>query len=81
MFVIMFFYCSYLEGFANSAQYLDAIFRRMPRKSMVAISTADDPSLYCKTPEVAQRLYGGMIGKTLYYKELGARLILSAVAR
>ncbi|XP_059483516.1 TRMT1-like protein isoform X2 [Neocloeon triangulifer] len=76
-----FFNFIYLEGFANSAQYLDGIFRRMPRKGLVAISTVDDPALSCKTPEVAQRLYGGLTGKTLYYKELGARLILSAVAR
>jgi hypothetical protein len=48
---------------------------------MVAISTVDDPALYCKTPEVAHRLYGGLLGKTLYYKELAARLILAAVAR
>jgi tRNA G26 N,N-dimethylase Trm1 len=53
----------------------------MPRRSMIAISTVDDPSLYNKTPEVAQRLYGGILGKTKYYKELGARLILAAVAR
>lgn len=71
----------YLEAFANCAQYLDGIFRRMPRRSMIAISTVDDSSMYGKTPEVAQRLYGGMLGKTMYYKELGARLILAAVAR
>jgi tRNA G26 N,N-dimethylase Trm1 len=48
---------------------------------MIAISTIDDPSLYSKTPEVSQRLYGGMLGKAMYYKELGARLMLAAVAR
>jgi tRNA G26 N,N-dimethylase Trm1 len=70
-----------LEAFANCSQYLDGIFRRMPRRSMIAISTVDDPALYNKIPEVAQRLYGGILGKTKYYKELGARLILAAVAR
>ncbi|XP_065346161.1 TRMT1-like protein [Cloeon dipterum] len=76
-----FFNFVYLEGFANSSQYLDNIFKRIPRRGMVAISTVDDPAIYCKSPEVAQRHYGGLIGKTLYYKELAARLIVAAAAR
>ncbi|KAF4525410.1 hypothetical protein B566_EDAN004153, partial [Ephemera danica] len=70
-----------LESFANSSAYLDSALVCLPRGGVLVLSTTDDPALYCKVPEVALRKYGGRLGKTKYYREMAARLVVASIAR
>ncbi|XP_056403836.1 TRMT1-like protein [Hyla sarda] len=71
----------HLDPFGTSVNYLDAAFRNVRNLGIVSITSTDTSSLYAKTVHVAKRHYGCNIIRTEYYRELAARVILSAVAR
>ncbi|XP_040292302.1 TRMT1-like protein [Bufo bufo] len=71
----------HLDPFGTSVNYLDAAFRNVRNLGIVSVTSTDTSSLYAKTVHVAKRHYGCNIIRTEYYKELAARVVLSAVAR
>ncbi|XP_076034227.1 tRNA methyltransferase 1 isoform X2 [Oratosquilla oratoria] len=71
----------FLDCYGSSVQYLDAVFRNVPKNGVVAITSTDDAALYGKASDVTLRNYGGHIIKTFFAKELAARLILASVVR
>lgn len=71
----------HLDPFGTSVNYLDAAFRNVRNLGIVSITSTDTGSLYAKTVHVAKRHYGCNIIRTEYYRELAARVVLSAVAR
>ncbi|XP_071967882.1 TRMT1-like protein isoform X3 [Engystomops pustulosus] len=71
----------HLDPFGTSVNYLDAAFRNIRNLGIVSVTSTDTSSLYAKTVHVAKRHYGCNIIRTEYYRELAARVVLSAVAR
>ncbi|XP_075702940.1 tRNA (guanine(27)-N(2))-dimethyltransferase [Rhinoderma darwinii] len=71
----------HLDPFGTSVNYLDAAFRNVRNLGIVSVTSTDTSSLYAKTVHVAKRHYGCNIIRTEYYKELAARVVLSAIAR
>ncbi|XP_073539710.1 TRMT1-like protein isoform X2 [Phyllobates terribilis] len=71
----------HLDPFGTSVNYLDAAFRNVRNMGIVSITSTDTSSLYAKQTHVAKRHYGCNIIRTEYYRELAARVVLSAVAR
>ncbi|XP_066443797.1 TRMT1-like protein isoform X2 [Eleutherodactylus coqui] len=71
----------HLDPFGTSVNYLDAAFRNVRNLGIVSVTSTDTSSLYAKTVHVAKRHYGCNIIRTEYYRELAARVVLSAIAR
>ncbi|KAM3922820.1 TRMT1-like protein isoform 2-T2 [Leptodactylus fuscus] len=71
----------HLDPFGTSVNYLDAAFRNVRNLGIISVTSTDTSSLYAKTVHVAKRHYGCNIIRTEYYKELAARVVLSAIAR
>uniref|UniRef100_H3AIV7 tRNA (guanine(27)-N(2))-dimethyltransferase n=1 Tax=Latimeria chalumnae TaxID=7897 RepID=H3AIV7_LATCH len=71
----------HLDPFGTAVNYLDAAFRNVRNHGIVSITSTDTSSLYSKAVNVAIRHYGCNIVRTEYYKELAARVVITAVAR
>ncbi|XP_075033510.1 tRNA (guanine(27)-N(2))-dimethyltransferase isoform X2 [Mixophyes fleayi] len=71
----------HLDPFGTSVNYLDAAFRNIRNLGILSVTSTDTGSLYAKTVHVTKRHYGCNIIRTEYFKELAARIVLSAVAR
>ncbi|XP_063816133.1 TRMT1-like protein isoform X2 [Pseudophryne corroboree] len=71
----------HLDPFGTSVNYLDAAFRNIRNLGILSVTSTDTGSLYAKTVHVTKRHYGCNIIRTEYFKELAARIVLSAIAR
>ncbi|XP_077986437.1 tRNA (guanine(27)-N(2))-dimethyltransferase-like [Glandiceps talaboti] len=71
----------YLDPYGTSVQYLEAAFRNVRNQGIIAVSSTDTSTLFGKSENVAARNYGGYLIRTEYYRELGTRMVLQAVAR
>ncbi|KAG7513309.1 TRMT1 [Solea senegalensis] len=71
----------HLDPFGATVNYLDAAFRNVRNLGIVSVTSTDTSSLYAKYPNVTLRHYGCSIVRTEYYRELAARMVVTAVAR
>ncbi|XP_070532730.1 TRMT1-like protein isoform X2 [Ptychodera flava] len=71
----------HLDPYGTSVQYLEAAFHHVSNHGIVSVTSTDVSSLFGKSDNVTLRNYGGYLMRTEYYRELGARMLLQAVAR
>ncbi|XP_043941246.1 TRMT1-like protein [Protopterus annectens] len=71
----------HLDPFGTAVNFLDAAFRNVRHLGIVSVTSTDIGTLYSKSLNVAIRHYGCNIVRTEYYKELGARMVIAAIAR
>ncbi|XP_076873658.1 tRNA (guanine(27)-N(2))-dimethyltransferase [Brachyhypopomus gauderio] len=71
----------HLDPFGTAVNYLDAAFRNVRNLGIVSVTSTDTGSLYSKSLNVTLRHYGCQIVRTEYYRELAARMVVTAIVR
>ncbi|XP_074654770.1 tRNA (guanine(27)-N(2))-dimethyltransferase-like [Tubulanus polymorphus] len=71
----------FLNPCGSPVQYFDSAFRYTRHSGMMIITAMDLGTLYCKSPQLAERYYGAHATSTDYMREFAARIVLAAAAR
>ena len=74
-------FASHLDPFGCLTNFLDAAFRNVFNGGVIVVSATDIASLYGTCPAPALRNYGARIVRTDFFKEMAARVVVSALAR
>lgn len=68
-----------IDPFGSPAEFLDAAAGSVRRGGTIAVSATDTSSFFGTYPRVSKRRYGRKSMKTGYNKELGLRILVSAI--
>ncbi|CAN9500295.1 unnamed protein product [Ophioblennius macclurei] len=71
----------HLDPFGSPVNFLDSAFRNIRNLGVVSVTCTDTGTLYAKSPDVTLRHYAARVVRTEYYRELGVRVVVGAVAR
>jgi len=71
----------HLDPFGCITNFLDAAFRNVFNGGVIIATATDIASLYGTCPAPALRNYAAHIVRTDFFKELAARIVVSALAR
>ncbi|KAK3264381.1 hypothetical protein CYMTET_26875 [Cymbomonas tetramitiformis] len=73
----------HLDPFGSCVPHLDSAVAQAPHKGVISLTATDTSALFGIYPDVTYRLYGARTSASQreYFREVGARLLLAAVAR
>ncbi|XP_029474597.1 TRMT1-like protein [Rhinatrema bivittatum] len=71
----------HLDPFGTAVNYMDAAFRNVRNLGLISVTSTDIGTLYAKNLHVLQRNYGCSLIRTEYYREVGVRTVIGALAR
>ncbi len=68
-----------IDPFGSPAEFLDAAASSIKSKGLIGVTATDTSSFFGTYPRVSRRRYGRKSMKTGYNKELGLRILVSAI--